>query len=474
MSFRQDYLRSLPAVDVLLQEEPLKELAERLPRKLILQSAQEVIDSYRRCIMDAETAADLESLKIVPAELAAEAALKAESHAGTSLRAVINATGTILHTNLGRAPLPQCAVDALADTAGTYCNLEYSLETGERDSRMAHLEELLCELTGAEDALVVNNNAAAVFLVLNTLASGGEVIVSRGQLVEIGGSFRIPDVMSASGARLVEVGTTNKCYPGDYEAAINEHTALLLKVHTSNYRIMGFTREVERGDMVELGRRAGISVMEDLGSGTLLDLASPELPSEPTVPECLDAGVSVVTFSGDKLLGGPQAGIILGKKKIIDELHRNQILRALRVDKLTIAALENTLRLYFDPHTALAEVPVLRMLKREKEDLKRQATELQRLLQNELQHQQGEWEVTEGTSTVGGGAFPLAELPTYLVSFKAEGISPGKLARELRFADPPVVVRLQHDCLLMDVRTILSGQEEQIVSAMRNALDKLT
>lgn len=468
MTFRKSFLRSLPAVDRLLQEEALTGIAGEMPRKLILEAAQETIDLYRERILAAMSAGEIESMKIEPEMLAREAALLAKSRSGLSLCPVINATGTVIHTNLGRSPLSDAAVQSVHDTSAYYCNLELSLETGKRDSRLAHVESLLCELTGAEAAMVVNNNAAAVLLALNTLADNGEVIVSRGQLVEIGGSFRIPEVMKAGGARLVEVGTTNKCYLSDYAEAINDDTAMLLKVHTSNYRIMGFTEEVGREELVELGRRSGVPVMEDLGSGTLLDLTDYGLPPEPRVQDCLREGMPLVTFSGDKLLGGPQAGIVVGEKGLIKRCRNNQLLRALRVDKYTIAALEATLRIYRDKEKALREIPVLNMLTRDSEDLKRQAQRLLRRLKRHIDS--GELRLVEGISAVGGGAFPLAELPTFLVSFKPEGISLAELTAKLRKGDPPLVARVQQDCLLLDVRTLLPDQEKEVVRVLAEAL----
>ncbi len=471
MTFRQPYLRALPAVDRLLQEETIKEASQKLPRKLILEAAQNVIENYRNLILQANSTEELEKINVNPRDLAEEATYWAEYRYQPNLKKVINATGTVLHTNLGRAPLAEEATEAMAQVADSYCNLELSLEGGERGSRLQHLEDIICELTGAEAAMVVNNNAAAVFLVLNTLASGGEVIVSRGQLVEIGGSFRVPDVMSASGAHLVEVGTTNKCYPSDYQNALNENTCLYLKVHTSNYQIVGFTQEVNREKLVSLGQEAGIPVMEDLGSGVLLDLTSYGLPPEPTVQECIEAGVDIVTFSGDKLLGGPQAGVIVGKKELIEKVRKNQVARALRIEKLTIAALEATLRLYLEPEKALEKVPVLRMLTRSEDDLKKQAQRLQRRLRKELPA--GEVRVEKGFSTVGGGAFPLAELPSYILSFSSLYISVENFARKLRLEEPPLVARIQHDSLLLDVRTIKAEEEKKVAEVMRNALHKM-
>ncbi len=469
MDFKNSFLRALPAVDRILQEEPLKKIAERIPYKLLLEASQESIDFFREKIIASSSREELSNLSMDPGVIAAEAAERAKSRFFSGLRPVINATGTILHTNLGRAPLADQAVRAVTSTAECYSNLELSLENGRRDSRLAHVEGLICTLTGAEASLVVNNNAAAVFLVLNTLAEGREVIVSRGQLVEIGGGFRVPDVMKASGATLVEVGTTNKCYRHDYERAISDRTALLMKVHTSNYRIVGFTEEVSRQELVSLGRQVGLPVIEDLGSGAFYDLTAYGLPSEPTVQECLAEGIAAVTFSGDKILGGPQAGIIVGEKDLIRRFRDNQLSRALRVDKLTLAALEATLRLYHDPEKARYEIPVLRMLTADTRDLKARARRLWRHLKNRIET--GDWEIKEGVSYVGGGAMPLAELPTYLISYRPEDISLEELMRRLRRGNPPLIARVQQERLFLDIRTILPGQEKEVVTTMMNAIN---
>lgn len=469
MSFRQPYLRSLPAVDQLLNQDILRYLSAGIPRRLLLETVQETLNLYRARIMEAESREELEDMDLSSPVLARESARLAQGRCAASLRPVINATGIVLHTNLGRAPLSNSAVDSMGCISGRYSNLELSLETGERGSRQSHVESLLCELTGAEAAAVVNNNAAAVLLVLNTLAKDREVIVSRGQLVEIGGSFRIPEVMSAGGAHLVEVGTTNKCYLKDYEKAIGDKTSLLLKVHTSNYRIMGFTGEVSREELVSLGRKAGLPVVEDLGSGVLVDLFRYGLPHEPRVQDCIAAGVSVVTFSGDKLLGGPQAGIILGSEEPVERCRANQLARALRVDKFTLAALEATLRLYWDEETAFREIPVLRMLTLDSAELKKRARRLLRLIRKEITN--GQTDLVEGASRVGGGALPLAEVPSFLVSFKPEGVTLLSLASRLRLGDPPVIARIQDDRFLFDVRTLGPGEDNLIASALKKAME---
>jgi L-seryl-tRNA(Ser) seleniumtransferase len=341
---RQKYLRTLPAVDELLHHPQVQTLLQMHSRTLVVDSIRKVLSEKRSVILrDGEEKAAA-AVNLTPEKWSSAIEEQVTASLRPSLQPVINATGVVLHTNLGRAPLFEEALRNLMEIAGGYSNLELNLETGERGSRYEHVEELLCRISGAESGLVVNNNAGAVLLALNSLAEGREVIVSRGELVEIGGSFRIPDVMKKSGARLVEVGATNRTHRRDYEQAITENTALLLKVHTSNFRILGFTAEVSRKELAELGRAKGLPVMEDLGSGCFLDLAPYGIEHEPTVQESLQAGVDVVTFSGDKLLGGPQAGMILGKKEFIDLIKKNPLNRALRIDKLTLAGLESTLR----------------------------------------------------------------------------------------------------------------------------------
>jgi L-seryl-tRNA(Ser) seleniumtransferase len=350
--------------------------------------------------------------------------------------------------------------------ASHYSNLEYDLEGGERGDRYVTVVDLLRKLTGAEDALVVNNNAAAVFLALQSLATGREVIVSRGELIEIGGSFRIPDIMRASGAQLREVGTTNKTHLSDYETAITEQTALLLKVHPSNYRILGFTESVDRAALVELGRSRGLPVMEDLGSGNLLDLTAYGLEPEPTVPEVVRAGVEVVTFSGDKLLGGPQAGIIVGRRREIAVLKRHPLNRVVRVDKMTLASLEATLRHYLDPAAALREIPTLRMLTAPVAEVERRGRRLLRQLRGTLE---SGWSVRlqPDVSQVGAGALPLAKIPTRAVTVRCERVSAVQIERSFRRHNPPVLGRIQQDTFMLDMRTVQDHELPEIVGAFQ-------
>ncbi|GAB6152467.1 L-seryl-tRNA(Sec) selenium transferase [Desulfosporosinus burensis] len=378
--------------------------------------------------------------------------------AESSLRRVINATGVVLHTNCGRALLAPEVARFVAEQAERYSNLELNIETGSRGSRYVHVEEILCRLTGAEAAMVVNNNAAAVLLMMNTFAQGKEVIVSRGELVEVGGSFRIPEVLKAGGAKLVEVGSTNKTWLRDYESVIGPETALLLKVHTSNYRVEGFTHAVSGAELVELGEKHGLAVMEDLGSGSFFDGASLGFPIEPTIKQTVKAGLALVTFSGDKLLGGPQAGIIVGKKGYIERLRANQLTRALRIDKLTLAALEGTLRLY--ENGGIDEIPVWRMLSAPLDTLHKIASELVTELQSNARIAV---ELKEDVSQVGGGAWPTVELPTWVCAIRPIQGSVLELEAFLRLGTVAILARIHKDWVLVDVRTLLSGDREEIV-----------
>lgn len=457
-------LRRLPAVDRLLQVPPLPDLLGQWPKELVVGAVRAVLDRQRDLIRQGEEPLD------APA-LAGHAAARIAASTRTSLRRVINATGVVLHTNLGRAPLGTEAVEAIVAVAGGYSSLEMDLASGKRGERYAHVVRLLQVLTGAEDSLVVNNNAAAVLLVLHTLARGREVVVSRGQLVEIGGSFRIPEVMAASGATLVEVGTTNKTYLRDYEQAIGPQTAALLRVHTSNYRLVGFTRQVTAAELAGLGHRYGLPVIEDLGSGLLADLSPWGIRGEPLVTSSLQDGMDVVTFSGDKLLGGPQVGIILGQRKYLEDMKRNNLLRALRVDKLTLAALEATLRLYLQPDRALAQVPALRMLTVGPEELEARAAKLAGLLARACGPAVGV-EVIRGFSQAGGGSLPGVDLPTFVVQVQPQdaGVRVEALAAELRQGDPAVIGRVRKDMLFLDVRTVPEGDFAELVRCFQAAL----
>lgn len=467
--------RQIPSVNELLSRPAVQALLAQWPRAAVVLALRDLTADLRASLQTAAGEgnggeggeAALQLLKDGKA-LSAELARRLTTR---NLRRVINATGVILHTNLGRAPLPREALAALEEVGLYYSNLEYDLEAGERGSRHAHVERLLCRLTGAEAALVVNNNAAAVLLCLDTLAVGREVIVSRGELVEIGGSFRIPEVMARTGARLVEVGTTNKTHPRDYEDAITSETALLLKVHPSNFRVVGFTREVEREELVEIGHRHGLPVMEDLGSGVLVDLAPFGLPSEPTVQKSVTAGLDLVTFSGDKLLGGPQAGVIVGRADLVARLARNPLARALRIDKLTLAALEATLRLYLTPELALQRIPTLALLVEPEEEVRARAEELARLLRAAGLEREAGVEVVADPSEAGGGALPTAHLAGWAVALSPRGVKVEDLECRLRAGSPPVVARLQQDRLFLHLRTV---RDEELIPLREAVLQALT
>jgi L-seryl-tRNA(Ser) seleniumtransferase len=466
---KQDLLRQLPSVDEILKQPSIAEALERIPRKLVLESIRETVDARRRRIL-ADQAGEEESFSLDVRWLASEAVRLAEKKNEFTLRPVVNATGIVVHTNLGRSLLASEALDRLQEVCRAYNNLEYDLAAGRRGSRYVHAEAVLREITGAEAALVVNNNAAAVFLVLNTLAQGREVIVSRGQLVEIGGSFRIPDVMAASGAVLREVGCTNRTHLRDYEQAITEQTALLMKVHCSNYRVIGFTAEVPLEDMARLAHSRGLLAVEDLGSGSLVDVSPFGLPEEPTAQQALKAGADVVTFSGDKLLGGPQAGIILGRRDVIDRCKKNPLTRALRVDKMTLAALEATLRLYRDERRAFAAVPTLQMIATPLETLRERAEELARLIRTCPGAQRLSVQVERNVSQVGGGSLPERDLPTYVVSVRSDRWSAARLEQALRHHTVPVIGRIESDRYLLDVRTLQPGDTRIIAEAFQALL----
>jgi L-seryl-tRNA(Ser) seleniumtransferase len=456
----QNELRSLPSVDRLLQHEAVAKLEARWGHDLVVGAARRVLDAARESIRSGGGAPDLEALASAVGDR-----LGAEMR--PSLQPVINATGGIVHTNLGRAPLSAAARAAMDAVGLGYSNLEYDLDAGERGSRYVHAEHLLCRLTGAEAALVVNNNAAAVLLMLMGLAQGREVIISRGQLVEIGGGFRIPDVMRQSGASLVEVGTTNRTYAGDYEAAISTDTAALMRVHRSNFRLMGFIHEPPAAELAALAAERGLILLDDLGSGTLLDTAAYGLAHEPTIQESLEAGASLVSCSGDKLLGGPQAGIILGRADLVARLKRFPLTRALRVDKTTLAGLQATLRHYLLGE-AQAQVPVWRMISFDEASLERRARSWVRRLAG----LGVESRIVPGRSTVGGGSLPGETLPTRLVALTLGAASADALAARLRGGEPPVVARIQDGTLVLDPRTVLPEQEPALFRQVVKAVEE--
>jgi len=462
----QEKLRRLPGVDELLTEPPLREALRRHPRKLLVASVREVLDAKRQRILALAGAS--ERIDLRPAHLVELVLERLEELSRHTLRPVVNATGVVIHTNLGRSLLPEDAIERIRLLCAAYNNLEYDLEKGRRGSRYVHAESILREITGAEAALVVNNNAGAVFLALSTLAKGREVIVSRGQLVEIGGAFRIPDVMSHSGAVLREVGCTNRTHPRDYEGAIGEKTALLLKVHCSNYRVVGFTAEVSLEDLVRLGRKHRLPVMEDLGSGSFVDLSRFGLAGYPTVQDAVKAGADLVTFSGDKLLGGPQAGIVVGRKDLVERCKKNPVTRALRVDKTTLAALESTLRLYRDERTALERIPTLRMIALSAADLERKAHDLASMIRRSDPDSLLHVEVRPGFSRVGGGSLPEQQLPTFVVGLSSSALSVNGIESFMRSRRPPVIGRIESDAFLLDPRTLQAGDDEIVEGAVRD------
>lgn len=452
----QAKLRQLPAVDRLLAEISTDINIHSLPHGLVVTALRQVIGETRHLLLQGHDA-DISTRSIV---IKAKNQLLKQTR--LSLRKVVNGTGVVMHTNLGRAPLGERAAAAIKDIVEGYCTLEYDLATGGRGTRYAHVVDRICDLTGAEDALVVNNNAAAVLLTLSSLAKGREVIVSRGQLVEIGGSFRIPEVMEQSGATLVEVGATNKTHLQDFSKAINDNTAAILKVHTSNYRIIGFTAQPDPAELVVLAQQHAIPVIDDLGSGTLIEMIAGGW-QEPTVKASLAAGIDVVTFSGDKLLGAGQAGIIAGKKQYINVMKKHPLLRAIRIDKLSLAALEGTL-LEYQLGTALTNVPVQRMLHASADSLKQQADQLEELL-SELKDDGWQLAVVAIQSQAGGGSLPAVGLDSYGVSLNIAGKSAASIERFLRQWHVPIIVRIQDERIVIDVRCLTCADMEIIQQA---------
>ncbi|WP_312426525.1 L-seryl-tRNA(Sec) selenium transferase [Lacrimispora sp.] len=453
MTDKNSLMRQLPKVDEMMRSMALEGITNA-PAVLIKLACQKEIELERQKILSGE------SCQLSKGDLIRRIKAEIERQNKPHLRRVVNGTGIVLHTNLGRARLSQTVSESMKEISGSYSNLEYHLETGERGSRYDHVEQLLTFLTGAEAALVVNNNAAAVYLVLNSMAKGKEVIVSRGELVEIGGAFRVPEIMSASGCRLTEVGTTNKTHERDYEDNISENTGALLKVHTSNYKIIGFTEEVSLERMKAVGERHGLPVIYDLGSGLLADLKAYGIGDEPTVKDCLEQRADIVCFSGDKLLGGPQAGIIVGKARYINQMKKNHLLRALRIDKLTLNALELTLRQYLSPETAIEQIPTLKMITEPLDRLKEKAENLHSLLVKQPGLQA---EVLETEGQIGGGTMPGVNLSSYAVGLSVEQVSADMLESMLRNNSVPIIARIWKNKVLLDVRTM--SEEDLFVTA---------
>ena len=463
MNEKQKLLSDLPSVDEILKSEKGLAWLDKYPRRYVLQGIREGIDKRRKEILEGLSAGLSDEVMMGGIE---DIIRRLSAH---SLIPLINATGVVIHTNLGRSVLSERALENIRRVSESYSNLEYDIAKGKRGKRYSHIKRILRDVTGAEDALIVNNNAAAVLLCLNALSKGKEVIVSRGELVEIGGSFRMPDVMVSSGAILREVGTTNKTHLYDYEKAINENTSMILKIHKSNFRIVGFTEEVSIEDLVKLGGKHQIPVMYDLGSGCLIDFRQFGIHDEPSVKEIVKTGVDLTTFSGDKLLGGPQGGVIVGTKKYIERIQKNPMTRAMRIDKLTLAGFEATLMEYVDEERVVENIPTLRMLLQKPEKIKTRANKISRRLKSEIKD--ADIRIMQDSSRAGGGALPEMDLPTYVVAIKSDRISVNELEERLRKGDPPIITRIKGDSLIIDARTIMDKDHEVLVKGMKSALD---
>ncbi|MDD7761888.1 MAG: L-seryl-tRNA(Sec) selenium transferase [Firmicutes bacterium] len=460
--------RLIPKMDDLLNNEDIKALEMEYPVGLVRDFINMELQNIRSSIKDGENKEFiLAKIENIPNEVRNNLA----NYLKPQLKRVVNATGTVIHTNLGRSLINEEMAEEMVDILVHYSNLEYDLEKGVRGSRYQHIEELIKDITGAEAALVVNNNAAAVLLVLSTFAEGGEAIISRGELIEIGGSFRIPDVMEYSGCTLHEVGTTNKTHLKDYENAINENTKVMLKVHTSNYKVVGFTDAVSNTELKELSVKTGVPLIEDLGSGVLVDLEDYGLDHEPTVQESIRSGIDIVTFSGDKLLGGPQAGIIIGKKEMIDKLKKNQLTRALRVDKMTLKLLEEVLKVYFDKNSVADKIPTLNMITKKSEDIKNHAQELKEKIDN--LNLNFTCEIVKDYSEVGGGSLPTEKLETYVLEINSKEFSEDKIDKFMHECELPVVGRISDKKYIIDPRTLLSGDDDIIINNLRKLGEKI-
>lgn len=462
---KNELLRNLPKMDLLINDQKVKNLIGIFGRESILKELRETLDFYRRAILNEEKDS-VPTIEEIRGKVENKLSIKKEP----SIKRVINATGIVIHTNLGRSLLSENSIKAMINVARGYSNLEYNLKDGKRGSRHNHISNILKELTGAEDAVVVNNNAAAVMLVLNELSKNKEVIVSRGELVEIGGAFRVPEIMELSGSFLKEVGTTNRTHLSDYENAIGDNTSLLLKVHSSNFKIIGFTKEVSSEELASLGKKHNIITMEDLGSGILVDLSEEGFSESKTVMDVVKSGIDIITFSGDKLLGGPQAGIIVGKKEYIERLKKNQLMRALRVDKITLAALEATLMEYLNKESVMKEIPTLNMISLTKEELKKKAFELKSMLDSiELDYS---FSIRENTSFVGGGSMPGEEITSYVIEIVSKSLDANEIEKSLREYKTPIISRINKGKVLLDVRTIKEDEYETILKALEERINK--
>ena len=466
---QQTLLRMLPGIDHIIELAKSEPLFDNIPKSVLARSARYVVENLRTSIL--KESPDITDKNLTDSLFLENVKNSVQDAMKLKLRRTINATGVVVHTNLGRSLLADDAVENLLTIASRYSNLEFDLSKGTRGSRYSNVEDILCEISGAEAAMVVNNNAGAVFLCLETISRDKKVVVSRGELVEIGGSFRIPDVMAKSGGILKEVGTTNRTHLKDYENAIENDTGLLLKVHKSNYSIVGFTADVSLEDLVALGARYQIPVMEDLGSGTFIDFSKYGLLKEPTVQESVAAGVDVITFSGDKLLGGPQAGIIVGKKDLLNDIKKNPITRALRIDKLTLAALESTLRYYRNIDTVMGSIPTLRMLSLPFDQIEANAKELGKMLEN-IGDTRMSITLINLSSRAGGGALPLLNLPSKGVGVEIQGISANSIEEYLRNNELPIIGRIEDDIFIMDLRTVQDDELLTIKNAFKNMLKK--
>jgi len=455
----KEKLAGLPSVDEYLKSPYGLEWLEKYNRKTVLRAIRETIDARRKEIIDGNDP------EVSIDALSGDIGSAIRRLSAYKLKPLINATGVVIHTNLGRSVLSDKAIENVTAIAAGYSNLEYEIANGKRGKRYSHLKDVLTEITGAEDAVVVNNNAAAVLICLDTFARGKEVIVSRGELVEIGGSFRVPDVMKSSGAILREVGTTNKTHPADYENALCGNTAMLMKVHQSNYKMIGFTEEVSIEHLSKLGREFRIPLVADVGSGNIINLEKYGIHGEPTVMDVIKAGADLVTFSGDKLLGGPQAGIIVGKKVLIEKIQKNPMLRAMRIDKMTFAALEATFMQYLDEEKAVRDIPTIRMLTEPVEVIKKRATKILNALKKSVSGH-AKLDLIPDQSRAGGGSLPETDFPTFAISIRPLNIKLNMLEKNLRLGEPHVIARIQGDALLIDARTVQDKEVKTLVSCI--------
>lgn len=471
MNNKASLFSSLPKVDeIILTIENNTNLLNEIPREIIVESIREEIDILRKEISTGILGS--EGLNDRIKKITNLVSEKAKKKNDFKLKKVINATGVVIHTNLGRSLIDKRVMENVTEVVSNYSNLEFDLETGKRGSRYSHLIDIITRVTGAEDALVVNNNAAAVMLVLSSLSQNKEVVVSRGELVEIGGSFRVPDVMEQSGAKLVGVGTTNKTHLWDYEKAIGEETSAFLKVHTSNYRILGFTSSVNLNELVSLGKKHNIPVVEDLGSGVLVDLSKYGLQYEPTVQDSVEAGVDIITFSGDKLLGGPQSGVIIGKKKYIDIMKKHPLNRAFRIDKFTIAALEATLRMYLDENNAMKNIPTLQMITMSLEELERRGLTLVKMIED-VTDTSMDIDLVNADSQIGGGSMPLEKLPSKAIMISSKLGKIAALEKKLRENDTPIIARIHKEKMYLDLRTIRTEDFRKVADGLKSAIKSI-